>query len=695
MAAGNIGSIKVTSIRTIGHVSESEGVMKTIASIIAVLLAVGAMLSGCRTWDNFTTYFNTYYNMNRLMIEVEDEFGYLREQEATEQQPRVFFVERSTLAPELLHPESKRRQFSIPPFMLDEIIPAHFLASTRPKLDSIILKGSKILAKHPQSDYIDGTLYLMAKAYFYKGEWINCEVKCLEFIENFPRSPYSPDVHLLLAKTYLLQRKFQSARKYLDRTVDIAWAQDRYDILSQVFRLQASLALYEGKIEEGLRPYRRAIAQAEDSELKARWQLELAALLYRMGKFDYALPEFRRIFQYDPTDLVTFEAQLYTATTLAHLHQFRRAADLLRTLRDEDDYARWEDYILAQELQLARLRGIPADSLQQLEQEADAQYPQRVPIAVYFYDRAMDLFEAGDLRAAREYFGKAALRKSPLFFQASTYFSLLTTWQKKLQFVRPLLSKVQKPDAQDSLKATVARSLFALARTHQKLGLTDSAIFYYQLTADVAPRRHTLRAKALYALGVFLQSLNRFSQADSLFEQIAREFPKTEYANAAKLQLGYTPEALIDAARELYESAYHLLHAREYDFAFAQLRRLLQQFPQSPYTPQALYLLGWYFERYRQQLDSAFWYYYRLIQQYPNTEYAREVYPAVAAYIDHHYAPSDSTRPKLPKLAADTRKKLTDPSRDFHLPRRGPKSQPLPLSPPAEIPIDQVRRKKP
>ncbi len=653
------------------------------------IFGLAFVVGGCHTWDNFTTYFNTYYNMKRLMIEVEDEFGYLQEQEASGEQPRVLYVERSTLSPNLLQPEAKRKRYAIPSFMIGEIVPPHFLVSTRAKLDSIILKGSKILAKHPQSDYIDGTLYLMAKAYFYKGEWINCEVKCLEFIENFPRSPYSPDIHLLLAKVYLIQRKFQSAQRYLDRTIDIAWPQERYDILSQVFRLQASVALYEAKVTEGLRPYRRAIAQAEDPELKARWQLELAALLYRLGAFRYALPEFQRVQQHAPTFVMEFEATLYTAATLAHLHRFAEADSLLELLHSEEDYASWEDYVLAQKLQLARLRGVGEDTLKQMEQEADAQFPQRVPLAVYFYDRGMDLFLAGDLKAAREYFGRAAVRKSPLFFYASTYFSLLSTWQKKLRFALPLLPKVQGVAAQDSLKATVARALFELARTHEKLGIADSAVFYYQLAASVAPPPNAIRAKALYALGMFLQSQRQYQQADSLFQLLAREFPKTEYGNAAKLQLGYTAEALVDSARELYESAYHLLHAQEYDFALIQLRRLLMQFPHSQYVPQALYLLGWFYERHRTQLDSAFHYYYRLVQQYPETEYAREVYPAVAAYIDHHYDPQDTARPPLPKLQTSQHPvpKHTSPSPHRRLPRLD--------TPPTELPADQILRRKP
>ena len=42
--------------------------------IIAVCSIIIFSFSGCKTYDNGTTYFNTYYNMNRLLWESEYDF---------------------------------------------------------------------------------------------------------------------------------------------------------------------------------------------------------------------------------------------------------------------------------------------------------------------------------------------------------------------------------------------------------------------------------------------------------------------------------------------------------------------------------------------------------------------------------------------------------------------------------------------
>ncbi|HRK59084.1 MAG TPA: hypothetical protein PLI74_05550, partial [Candidatus Kapabacteria bacterium] len=43
---------------------------------IALLLVLSLSGTGCRTYDNFTTFFNTYYNAERLMKESEDQFEF-------------------------------------------------------------------------------------------------------------------------------------------------------------------------------------------------------------------------------------------------------------------------------------------------------------------------------------------------------------------------------------------------------------------------------------------------------------------------------------------------------------------------------------------------------------------------------------------------------------------------------------------
>ncbi|MFN3270582.1 MAG: hypothetical protein ACK42G_08350, partial [Candidatus Kapaibacteriota bacterium] len=58
--------------------------MKKILAILLILF-----VAGCKHYENFTTYFNTYYNAQRLMKESEDEFEY--QDTKLKAQPKVVF----------------------------------------------------------------------------------------------------------------------------------------------------------------------------------------------------------------------------------------------------------------------------------------------------------------------------------------------------------------------------------------------------------------------------------------------------------------------------------------------------------------------------------------------------------------------------------------------------------------------------
>ena len=137
--------------------------------VMAVLMALA--LGSCRHYENFTTLFNTYYNANKLMKEAEEEFEYQDE--------------KKRLLPRVIVPEPKLkielpRRSGMPPFMQDLIVTRVKRQAVGIKLDSILIKGSKILAHKAGSNYIENTLFLMAKTFFYKEEWLPSQIKCSE-----------------------------------------------------------------------------------------------------------------------------------------------------------------------------------------------------------------------------------------------------------------------------------------------------------------------------------------------------------------------------------------------------------------------------------------------------------------------------------------------------------------------------------
>ncbi|MBI5325545.1 MAG: tetratricopeptide repeat protein [Ignavibacteriae bacterium] len=587
--------------------------LKYLAPISLGLLML--VIDGCKQYDNFTTYYNTYYNAERLIKETEEDFEYQEEKKRVK--PRIIIPDNKMYVPAL--PKS-----GPPPFLNEIIISQQKLQPVKTKLDSIIIKGSKILSKHPKSNYIEGTLYLMAMSFFYQNQWINSQIKCSELIDKYPDGELSPDAHLLMAKDYLIQRKFSAGQVLLSRTVDIAWQKKRYDILSEAFRLEAELALFLNDTEGALRPYKQAIVQCEDDEQRARWQLDLAALQYRIGMFEKAEKSFQRVHDYSPDYLGIFEALLYEAASKTRLGKYEEAEQILDRLDGDGKFQEWRANILAERMNILRLQR--KDTLfNKLTVYADSSYPNNDAISTVYYEMGMDNYNQNKYVYARNYFARSKIIKTPVSNSADRMYKLLNSWESKRNVTVPLMQRWAIHDTlNDSTLSVFALNLFETGRIHEQLGNTDSAEFYYKLAKDVSPPSEKASARYLYVYARFIEDKEPV-ETDSILDYLVQAFPTTEYGIDSRKRLGYTDEFLIDTVAEIYKSGVSLRKNKEYQYALQQFLSIYDKYPQNNFAPRALYSVGWTYENDLRNRDSAIHYYLLLMEKYPNSEYARDI----------------------------------------------------------------------
>lgn len=573
-------------------------------------------LVGCQTLDNFTTYFNAYYNMERLMDKVEDEFAFMafdvREIQIYVPDPKVKLQEDYSLGP--------------PPFMKDMIITQRQRQAVEVKLDSIIIKGSKILAYKSKTDYVEGALFLMAKSYFYQEEWRPSEIKCSELVDKYPNSDFSPDAHLLFAKNALIQRNFYTGKIMLSRTVDIAWQKKRYDILSEAFRLQAELSLYENDKEEALRPYRQAVAQSENAELAAKWQLELAALLYRIGEFERAAKEFVKVREFSPTYEGLYESYLYEAQSQARLENYEQSNELLTYLEEDSKFEEWMGYTFAGRLTESRMKG-NEEAILNMENHADTSFVNNTLINTYNFERGMDYYKTSNYFKAQQYFAKARNQRTPIFKESSYLFKALSELRYKTKSADDNLKKFQADTTgtiNDTLRYSTALLLFEAGRIHEELGNPDSVKHYYKLSYEVAPKEMEETSRFLYSYARVIREDDAYT-SDSLYEVVADNYAMTEYGKDAMMKLGFTEEFIVDTVQDLFSSGMKLKKFGDYDFAIKQFYTVYDKYPTDKLAPRSLYNIGWIYERDKVDLDSAIKYYDLLIAKYPSSEYAKEL----------------------------------------------------------------------
>lgn len=593
-------------------------------SIIVLVLSV--LVSACSYYDEGTAYFNTYYNMQRIMGEIKDEFNYLDENARIK--PRVIVPGLDSTTNATREGSTFNPQYQ---FLKAFIIDRSKLQPVATKVDSILLKGSKILANHPKTSYVQGSLFLMAESYFFRSEWVPCQQKCIELVERYADGDYSPDAHLLLAKSYLIQRKISQGKQTLSKTVDVAWYKDRYDILSEAYRIQAELALEEGDLEKAVAPYKQAIAQSDDDQVRARWQVDVASIYYRKGKFALAAEAFERVDDYTPDILAEFESKLYHAACMVRLGKLDTAEAEFKELEDNRNYAEWSSYVAAERLALERARkGDLADpGLIAAERKADTSFVGRPEVMAQNFQKAMAFYKQNDYEQALTYFAKAKVIRTPVYEVAAKYYMLLKQWEDQTRKVHTYTSAiVDRPSQKDSLRPTTAKEVFALARVHEQLKNTDSALYYYRYAYDSTTENDPEKSRYLYSQARLIAETDP-ETADSLMMVLNERWPKSAYGKEAGLTLGFSQDAIADDAAELYRSAQSFRKIKDFAYAANQYRAIADKHAGSAYAPKALYALGWMFERDQDNIDSALFYYGQLVDRYPKSEYAKEVFPSV------------------------------------------------------------------
>lgn len=656
-------------------------IRKHIFSVALALTALTLLFSSCKTLPqpikNGLAYFNTYYNANRLMVVSEDEFFFYDELQRTV--PRIIVIDEPTLL------DDKPDDREVPQFIKSLVIKPEKLDKARIWIDSVLIKGSKLLVRHSESDYIDQTLFLMAKAYFYRSEWHNSQMKCQELMDNYPYSQLSPDAHVLMAKTLLMQTKFSQAEKALLRAIDIAWGQHRYDALSEAFRMQAELAMHFNNLDEAVKPYRRAIAQADDAVQQSRWQLEIGMLYYRKRQFGDAVKEFTKVLDFAPDALTRFEAELYRAAALTQLRRFDEAQKAFDQLFANRNYAEWRSFSYSEYITFLRLSARPSidsifalvDTLKFKEAPATARYRQ-----------GLDLFKRGEYTGSQQFFARSLVENAPPYFYGSLYARLLTDWQTQMPEVVNSIkfytllkadSSAYNMPSQDSARRVAAFTMYRLGRVHERLGSVDSANKYYRAASALCPEADTNRARYLYAEAA-LAGLERRSPtasaaipsakpnpaadsaaaakkqlSDSLLKTLVKLYPLTQQGIDARIRLGFTEQFLVDSLADMMQSADRFRQIKQYARALQKYSLIAERYSDSKYAPRALYAQGWLYERELSKRDSAVYFYQRLVKQYPASSFAQDVKPSLDALLEERRL-QDSLKalPKLPVIIGST-----------------------------------------
>jgi cellulose synthase operon protein C len=211
--------------------------------------------------------------------------------------------------------------------------------------------------------------------------------------------------------------------------------------------------------------------------------------------------------------------------------------------------------------------------------------------------------------------------------------------------------------------------------------------------------------RALFVLAEVMRAnpAKMYGDEKELYRQIIDKYPKSSYAEEARLALGFPPTPKKeDPATAVFAVAESLMYAGKYQSALDSLGRIVKDYPESPMTPKSRYTMAWIYEHHLANPDSAIAQYKTIAAKHSNTKYGeaalRRIPPPVVDTVKKviadtvKKAPTDTTKKAgigLPqKAAVDS----TTKPQSAGAPKMAPDTtMKFPQKPP--LPVDSLSKK--
>ena len=673
----------------------SSSLKKYIPVIILVFV-----FPGCGVWEDFTTYFNLYYNTKHKFQEAEDAIKLQRKN--------------------LFEPEEPNISGNVPQL-----------------LNNVIEKSSKILQFHSNSGYVDNALLMLGKSFYYQKNYQKALRKFQELVVTDPESDLILENDLWIAKTQMRLKDFKSALASLKKVREQGIEEGEDEIVKDAYVEEIVHLIIQETYSSAISLTNEFLEVSTNDEVNAEVMYELGRLYIKINDNNNAIASFEKVFDYSPSFSVELNSTIELASALRKAGENNKALSILEEMRNENKYSDSFDKIDLE-------TGVTLYSLNRVDEsveylmKVDTTYATSVSSGIAKYklgeifehyyknfDSASIYYIKSASSTAPPEYSKPASEKAQLFKRYQTlqksifdarkqlsyletpdefiqdsiafYSDTLSAEEKELQsvdlgerrnegdergFVQPVKTQVKtvtkNPPMRptigiDSVKSIIVKNEFDLANLFfTELNVPDSAYYYYKNIIENFPnsRYHSL---SLYSIGTYYNGIGRKEEADSIFYFIYDNYKNENIVNAAAIQLKKPLINLTyDPADELYVDAEKILLEKKYSESVNKFYGIFRDYPKSSLAPKALYAGGWILENELKLLDSAAVFYDSINVKYPQSQYASSIRPKLTFYkqeIDRRKkAIEDSLKQielkKLAETKSDSLIQPIDPNED-------------------------------
>lgn len=614
--------------------------------------------------ENFSTYFNTYFNASENFNDAYDDYVTRVLANYSERQDSIFA--RPRLSQESID-----------------------------KFNVAIQKASKVIQYHKSSQFMDRSVLLVGKAYYYLGDYLKAERKFGEFISRLKSSRYLDEALLYLAKTQLRLENEKPAIERLNSLIETS--KDR-NVVSESYQSLAEYYLNKKDYENSIKNFKKAIELSDDNSFKAQMQFLVASVVSKTDQKS-AAKEFDKVMDYNASFDLEYLAKFNLAKSLVLSGRYPEGNSLIEDLtikyKDNNESLAQINYLKAVSYEERK------DSKNAIKQfyEVIKEYPSSIAssdasykIGLYYEDQKNDYLRAymyyrfsTEQNAAGTY-NKQSVTKAGVF---KRYFELRSQisgvpinteydaeFKKKTSKVLLEEDDNGKPPKQnngkgggtsgsgvsgfigkympaDSIEVTdtivAFQNLDSLNKAEEKkiadakfelaelflydLNRTDSSEFYLLQSLNESTD-YEFSAKVLFALSELARRLDDNSRSEEYLRKIVEFYPHSEVANSSRrlLNLSVLDDYSGDASDSLYSAAENSFVAQDYPAALAYFNEIISKYPSSARVDKAYYGAGWICENVLGKNDSAYYYYSSLVKTIPNSQAAAIVMQKVTEY---------------------------------------------------------------
>jgi tetratricopeptide (TPR) repeat protein len=259
------------------------------------------LVSGCSVWEDFSTYFNLYYNTSDAFDQAEQAIK-----------------------------ESQKDPFSLVEMPLP--------GNAQTQIAKVIEKCSKILQFNANSSYVDDALLMIGKCFYYQKTYLKALRKFQELESSHPESSLFLESELWHAKTDIQLRNNERGLKLLVAVKEEAIKKGKSDIATDAFIEEIRYYLVLQDYEKVQSLCALLLSYSSDSSLKAKVAYELGDINEKQDKIEAATEAYASVRDYTASYDLLFNASIKYARMLIKLNQPEKALHQLISLKHEVKY---------------------------------------------------------------------------------------------------------------------------------------------------------------------------------------------------------------------------------------------------------------------------------------------------------------------------------------------------------------------